>query len=167
VIRRATPEDAEGIARVQGAAWMSAYSGFIDPGRLAERGEVQTRETWEVRLASDRALTWVALEEAAVVGFASAGYAEEEDLASSRVAILLALYVDPERWSQGHGRALHDEAVSWMRSEGYKLGVLWVMAGNGRGRAFYTKAGWTPEPATLVDDPAFWNAPSLRYRMQL
>ena len=167
MIRPAVAADAADIARVQRAAWMSAYSGFIDPGRIAERSERQTEEAWAARLDSSRAVTWVAVAEGAVVGFGTAGFAEEPDLADVRAANLLALYVDPEHWSHGHGRALQGEALAWMRSEGYSVAVLWVMAGNGRARAFYVKGGWTPEPATLLDDEHFWDAPTLRYRRDL
>jgi GNAT superfamily N-acetyltransferase len=165
-VRRAAAEDAAGIAAVQRAAWMASYSGFIDPSRIAERGAQQTEEAWRVRLSGDRAVTWVAADVAGVVvGFCSAGYAEEDDVPGA--ANLLALYVEPETWSRGVGRALHDTALEWMRSEGYREAVLWVMAGNGRARDFYRKAGWVAEPATLIDDPDFWNAPTLRYRRSL
>lgn len=167
-VRRAGVADAAGVAAVQRAAWMSAYSGFIDPSRIAERSAGQTEDAWRVRLSSSRAVTFVAVGEGdAVVGFSSVGYAEEDDLPRETTGTLLALYVEPEQWSRGIGRALHEAALDWMRSQGWTEAVLWVLAGNGRARAFYAKAGWSSEPATLLDDPDFWNAPTLRYRRAL
>ena len=167
MIRRATAGDAAGIARVQAAAWMSAYAGFIDPSKIAAKAE-NGLERWTARVASDRALTWVACDEAGeVLGFVAAGRADETDLPSEQTGCLFALYVDPERWSRGVGRGLLECAVEWMRGEGWTQAVLWVLVGNGRARAFYAKAGWRPEPHTVENDPMFWDAPTLRYRREL
>ena len=52
-----------------------------------------------------------------------------------------ALFVDPKHEQRGYGRLLHDEMVSWLRSQGATH--LWLTTAPGtRAEGFYEKAGW-------------------------
>ena len=58
---------------------------------------------------------------------------------------LCALYVDPDHWDRGIGRALLSAARGRLRSQGFRGAVLWVLAGNIRAERFYTADRWAPD----------------------
>jgi GNAT superfamily N-acetyltransferase len=58
-----------------------------------------------------------------------------------------ALYLIPERWSTGCGRALMGAALDGLRAAAYQRVVLWVLAANARARRFYAQAGFAPDGA--------------------
>lgn len=72
---------------------------------------------------------------------------------------LARLYVDPDRWGTGIGRALHDAAVADLVGRGFPTATLWVLEGNVRARRWYERLGWvqtsgrkaTYEPAGIYD----------------
>lgn len=56
-------------------------------------------------------------------------------------AEIWAIYVRPESWSSGAGRALWLETLRRIVAEGYKSISLWVISGNERA-VFYERAGF-------------------------
>jgi GNAT superfamily N-acetyltransferase len=65
-------------------------------------------------------------------------------LASGRgLGNLRHLYVDPDAWGEGAGRALHDAAVGWCGRAGLASMDLWVLERNERARRMYERWGWT------------------------
>jgi GNAT superfamily N-acetyltransferase len=58
---------------------------------------------------------------------------------------LESLFVVPEHWGGGVGRALHDEALDQIRAAGCGAAELDVMADNARARRFYEKHGWVED----------------------
>lgn len=80
----------------------------------------------------DHGRGWVAEEDGEVVGFA---------VGDARDGNIWALFVHPARESRGHGRALHDAMIAWLRSRG--LERLWLTTdANTRAERFYEAAGW-------------------------
>ena len=162
-VRLATAADAEGIARVQEHGWQVAYR-HLFPVEELDRGGFIVVTRWRERL--DRPprgwTTFVAEEDGEVVGFASVGPSRDE----SGPGELYALYVEPERWSTGAGRALMARAEEQLSSE-YAEGRLWVLEDNPRARAFYERAGWTPDGARKAEERWGVRAPEVRYRKDL
>jgi RimJ/RimL family protein N-acetyltransferase len=62
-----------------------------------------------------------------------------------------AIYVDPDRWSTGTGRALMDTAVAHLHDAGFVEIRLWVLDDNPRARRFYERAGFRADGVTKVD----------------
>lgn len=63
------------------------------------------------------------------------------------------LYVEPDVWGIGVGRALHDDAVDWCGDAGVASMDLWVLEENARARAMYERWGWLVDPdERLVHD---------------
>jgi GNAT superfamily N-acetyltransferase len=56
------------------------------------------------------------------------------------------LYVDPDAWGSGAGRALHDAAVNWCAASVADEMDLWVLEQNRRARDMYERWGWTVDP---------------------
>lgn len=125
---------------------------------------------WEraIREAGGRGITQlVATDDGRVVGFATFGPARPED---ARVGELYAIYVDPDRWGAGYGRALIAAAERGLREAGYAQAVLWVLASNARSRRFYEIAGWAADGATRTEHAVWGREVELRearYRKRL
>ena len=56
-----------------------------------------------------------------------------------------ALYVDPERWGCGVGKALMSVAREHLSQSGFRNALLWVLVGNVRAERFYRLDGWMPD----------------------
>lgn len=158
-IRRATIEDAAGIADVQSRTWLDAYAGIVEREKLEAR--IPGRgERWRRILAAGTP-TWVASEGEVVAGIMSAGPSRDEGAAG--VGELWMLYVAPAAQGRGIGSALTSCAEDQLRAEGFAAATLWVFEQNAVGRAFYERAGWEPDGAGRDDDWAY----EIRYRKSL
>lgn len=162
-VRRATPKDAAGIARVQERGWQAAYR-HVFPAEELDRGGFIQAERWSERLVRppEGWSTFVADHDDEVVGFTSVGPSRDE----SGIGELYAIYVDPEAWSTGAGRALIERAETELARE-YEHAVLWVLEDNPRAHAFYEKAGWEPDGARKVEPRFGVSAAEVRYRKEL
>ena len=78
-----------------------------------------------------------------MVGFVHLAPGRGEDL-SPDTGEVTALYLLQEHWRRGGGRRLMAAATDALRRAGFTEAVLWVLASNERGRAFYEAEEWTP-----------------------
>ncbi len=157
-IRAGSATDATAIARVRRESWHAAYKGII-------AAPIIERATALGGGAADpppyrRTLVAEAGEHPAVVGFASYGperavappaaHPLTADGVTGQVGELYALYVTPQWWSAGVGRALMGSVLAALASDAYRRVVLWVLADNARARRFYERAGFAPDGGTNV-----------------
>lgn len=130
--------------------WRSAYRGLVPDAFLD--GLAVTAELTAARTAMahdpSRALH-VAVLDGAVVGVAAAGPPRDDDLDPDEVTELGALYVLPDHWGEGIGRALL-EGVLARRPRPTQ--ALWVLEANARSRAFYASCGFAPDGHRKVED---------------
>ena len=159
-IRLANGTDAESIAGVQERGWQAAYR-HVFPVEQLDRGGFIFVSRWRERLLRPPRgwSTFVAERDGAVVGFASVGPSRDEP----GIGELYAIYVDPDAWSTGAGRALIEQAEEQLRSE-YAVATLWVLEDNPRARSFYERGGWTPDGARKAEERWGVRAPEVRYR---
>lgn len=140
VLRPARPEDAAGIARVNGDAWRAAYRGIFPDAVLEARGRepdaVERRRRW---MATPGTAAFVAEVEGEVVGFAFAGAPREP--VPGFDAELHALYVHPGRQGQGLGRRLLFAAAAAVEATGRRSWFLWTLRDNRPTRDFYESLG--------------------------
>jgi L-amino acid N-acyltransferase YncA len=145
IVRRAVVGDAEGIARVHTRSWQSAYRGIFSDDYLDALSWEKRFEMWSGRLSSTEPPTnslFVATNhENTVTGFATIGPVRDEDLISRNFFELYAIYVDPDSWSRGVGKALLDAVMSSVPS-GVPGVIPWVLTDNDRGRRFYKSQGF-------------------------
>ncbi|GAB3157257.1 N-acetyltransferase family protein [Amycolatopsis sp. NPDC004378] len=140
MIRPATAADAAAIGEVHVRSWQAAYDGLIPADFLAGLS-AQARATSWARLIGEGNPVLVAEEDGVIAGFAAFGPGR-----------LFALYLLPEYWGRGLGRALHDRVVEEMSGDS---AVLWVLSTNERAKAFYVRQGWVDDGVTqteTVDD---------------
>jgi ribosomal protein S18 acetylase RimI-like enzyme len=159
-IRPATRDDADAVARVQRETWRIAYRDVFPPERLAEDFIDVDRWRRNLETPPDGWTTLVAGDP--VVGFACVGPSRDED----RVGELYAIYVHPERWREGVGRALIERAEEHLAAD-YDQATLWVLAANPRARRFYERAGWRADGAGKEYERWGIAAPEVRYRKRL
>jgi GNAT superfamily N-acetyltransferase len=130
-VRRATPVDADAIARFQTGSWREAYRGLVPQEYLDRVGVDERRVRWRDRLVSGDREVAVAEQGGAVVGVVSwvtAGTLEGLELAS--------LYVATGHHGTGLASTLLGVAI------GTKPAHLWVFEDNPRAQAFYGKHGF-------------------------
>jgi GNAT superfamily N-acetyltransferase len=148
-VRWAGTEDAQAIATIQVESWRAAYRGLVDQDYLDRLAPAERLPRWREGLAEyvwPARGTLVAEEDGTVVGFANLSTGEEAELH--------AIYVRPDAWGTGAGRALMAEAVRQLAKAGCHEVVLWVLATNERARRFYEKAGWHADGAEAPHDVA-------------
>ncbi|VXB37124.1 GNAT family N-acetyltransferase [Nocardioides sp. AX2bis] len=153
VVRRAEPDDAAGIARVHVRGWQVGYRGLLPDAVLDSLSVAERTVGWRERLTHPDpggAATSVAVVADQVLGFSSVGPSRDPD-AAPLTGELWALYVDPDRWRRGTGRALDAAAVEGLARTGTTTATLWVLSTNTRARAFYERQGWRVDGATRVD----------------
>jgi len=143
MIRQATAEDAEAIARVQVMTWRAAYAGIMPAGFLAALSEQKHGEGWRRQLSDSQTVVFVADKNAEVIGFASGGDSRDADRRGE--VEVYAIYVLPEHWGRGIGRELLaklETALANNRGVG-----LWVLRDNRQAIQFYEAAGYRVDGA--------------------
>jgi ribosomal protein S18 acetylase RimI-like enzyme len=137
-LRRATPADADAVARVWRAAWLDGHLGHVPDALLAARGEdyfaeQAVRRAAEVTLATDP--------DGRLLG-----------LTIVRADELVQLAVDGAARRGGVGSALLGAAERDIATRA-PLAWLAVVPGNTRARAFYERNGWSDEGPLSYDSP--------------
>jgi GNAT superfamily N-acetyltransferase len=182
-IRAARAADAAVIATIRAQSWQAAYQGLIPapqlaratgPGSVLRHSEAIRRELWTGMVIA-AAGTGGADSGATVIGFASFGPERGPDGQRGPApgpgherarAELYAIYVIPEYWSTGAGRALMDAALRRAATVGYGSVSLWVLRDNRRARRFYERAGFTlTGDSDVLDD--LGSVTEVRYEMRL
>ncbi|MFR9794325.1 N-acetyltransferase family protein [Streptomyces sp. MS06] len=148
VVREMAAADCERVAEIRVGGWRAAYRGlmpqpFLDGLSVARDAE---RHRERLRRGDGSVLNLVAEQGGELAGWACHGPYRD---GGSRTgdAELYALYVDPDRWGTGVGRALLEESVRRCSAAGRPRMLLWVLRDNTRARRFYERAGFRPDGA--------------------
>jgi ribosomal protein S18 acetylase RimI-like enzyme len=81
---------------------------------------------------------------AEVIGLVSFGTSRDSDAAST-TGELEAIYICPQYWGTGLGRALWLKARDRLKNRGFTMTTLWVLSENSRAIRFYRVAGFLPD----------------------
>ncbi len=158
-VRLASADDSRAIETIRIHAWRVAYRHAFPPDELDALPIDPERWRPRLRVPPPGWATYVAEDAGRVVGFVSVGPSRDE----VGLGELYAIYVDPERWSNGAGRALIAIAEERLASD-YDSALLWVLEDNPRARHFYERAGWTADGARKAEERFGVRAPEVRYR---
>ena len=169
-IRPATVDDAAGVARVHVAAWQVAYRGQVPDSFLNGLSVEQRTAAWIDIIAQtawpERGLLVAEDDQGDIVGFAHVS-ANRDDDAEPGTGEVTAIYIAPDAWRAGIGRALLESASSQLLDAGFTRATLWVLDTNHRARQFYEHLGWRPDGAVKVDDRGAFSLNEYRYLKQL
>lgn len=162
MIRRAVLEDAEAIARLHVRSWQRAYDGIIPADYLDSlSATIDRRAAWWVEHIYQDTVVHVAAPDE-VVGFVNTGVSED-----GKHAELFAIYVDPDHWGEGHGKALFQRGVDHLRTLDFETGILWVLEHNKRARRFYEDRGWTESKRSAILNIGGEDVTEVRYETTL
>jgi GNAT superfamily N-acetyltransferase len=166
LLRAAESADTMSVAYVHVRSWQSAYRGLLPdeyldklrPEDRAQRYDFATRDPQKPQ-------TIVAVEAGSIRGFATTAPSRDADLAG--YAEVYALYVDPDYWGHGMGKALISAARERLVVLGFENALLWVLRGNVRADRFYRKDQWTPDGLQRKDTVWGVTVNEIRYRRKL
>jgi GNAT superfamily N-acetyltransferase len=147
LIRDATIDDAEGMARIQVEGWNRAYASFI-PDQLPASYDIGLRETqWRERLAQPAPGTvhLLAAEGDAILAVASGGPPLRDEVivegnTDEYTCQVYGLYVAPARYGGGIGRRILCELATRFTLQGHENLCLWAFELNPF-RRFYDRLG--------------------------
>jgi ribosomal protein S18 acetylase RimI-like enzyme len=108
-------------------------------------------DRWKEWLRAPDAVTITAERGGCVVGFGTLAPSPDEDSDPARVADMPTLYVHPDHWRVGIGRALCATVVDLARERGYETLTLWTMETNEPARIFYESLGFRADGARKED----------------
>jgi GNAT superfamily N-acetyltransferase len=166
-IRRATIQDSRVIAEIGVAGWQAAYRAIL-PGEFLASLSVDAREVaWRMRLASeegDSAPSWIAARHGRAIAYLSSGPPRDEDV-TPPAAEVYAIYVLPDAWRSGAGRALMAAALDRWGADPATTMVLWVLEANSPARQFYQAMGWRPDGARQLIELGGVKVREVRYRL--
>lgn len=158
MIRLGTPDDAEGVARVHVETWQAAYAHALPREQLQAlslEDAVERSRRWPP--------TFVAEQDGEILGFVSVGSSRDPGTDGE----LFAIYVHPQHWGTGTGRALIQAGEDELRRLGHHDAVLWVLDDNPRARRFYELAGWSPDGAAREIHIFGFDVAEIRYAKRL
>ncbi|MGZ4541139.1 MAG: N-acetyltransferase family protein [Blastococcus sp.] len=169
-IRPATIDDAHALAAVHIASCQGAYRGLLPDDYLDGLRVDRWQARWEQSLTANAwPVRGALLAESGggeTVGFVDLVPSRDGDAAAATGEVT-SLYVVPEHWGAGIGRALMTGAVDRLREAGFAQATLWVLRDNTRARRFYELAGWatdgTQKDAVVAGVPVT----EIRYRRGL
>lgn len=164
-VRAAVPADAQQVAAVHVRAWRAAYRGLLAQEYLdgLTADAMAGRYTFG-RVGLRLPLTVVAIERAAVRGFATTGLCRDPEFPNH--GELLAIYVDPDHVGAGIGRLLMTAARVRLRRLGLSAALLWVLDDNAPAQRFYESDGWRPDGTAREQAYGGRAVRQLRYRCE-
>jgi len=140
-VRRAVPDDAEGIAKVHVDSWRTTYKGIIPDkvldGLSYERRAKVRRQHLEEN--DPKHCCFVAeAHDGQIIGFTVAG--QRRDGNENYSGELYAIYVFKEFHGIGAGKALFSATMKWLSDNGHTSMLIWVLVDNPTVQ-FYEKMG--------------------------
>jgi ribosomal protein S18 acetylase RimI-like enzyme len=146
--RSATVEDAAALANVEVKSIQYAYQNFMPSSYLEKIDVPDKTKRWENALQSTRDhRVVVAVHDETVVGFVGAGKTKQEN-----VGFITNLFILPEYWGAGIGKALMAKAMDVFRDFKFNAANLYAYCDNTRARRFYERLGWTLNGQTYTQD---------------
>jgi ribosomal protein S18 acetylase RimI-like enzyme len=137
-IRTGRADEAPAFAELHLRTALHAYAAIFPPEAPAPT-VAELCAAWSETLRSDeRRAVFVAETNGDPVGVVVGG----PDPLDGVSGHLSRLYVQPELWGRGIGRALHDRCIGHLRDGGFELASLWVLEANPRARSWYERLGW-------------------------
>lgn len=137
-VREAALADADAIRRVAERGWKATY-GHILPTETIDTAldEWYTVDGTRAAIEREDIGYFVAERAGDVVGYVSGGSTDEDG-----VAVLGAIYVDPNCWNEGIGTALLETFETFCREQGDETIRFRVLSENDVGASFYKRHGY-------------------------
>lgn len=156
MIRKAVQADIPAIAALHIEGWKAAYGGLVDQAYLDSLSADHRIQDWQGWMAAGESSTLIAEQNGRPAGFITTGRTKTPPPGSSPIrplysAEVYALYLHPDVWRQGIGRALLKQAAADLKDQKHSSLCLWVLDGNARAKAFYERMGGQKVGSKIVD----------------
>ncbi|MGN1340032.1 MAG: GNAT family N-acetyltransferase [Oscillospiraceae bacterium] len=155
-IRQMLPQDDGEVCRMYVKSWQTGYKGLLPQEYL----DSLSPERWRGRFTGLPG-SFVITDGETIVGHSCARPAADENM--SGWGEVWTLYVLPEYWGRGYGRALLENSVSWLNEQGFDRVYLWALDSNTRARRFYEHCGFCETQDALECDIAGITVTDIRY----
>jgi ribosomal protein S18 acetylase RimI-like enzyme len=151
LIREATIEDVEAIARVHVQAWRETYRALMPEALLAglsveQRAAMRTKV---ILKTAEAPCLWVSEDCGRIVGFGCIGKAHDSALGAHGEILAINFLADVKR--RGLGTALFRHLLRLLKQRGYASAGLWVLSTNELARRFYEIRGGKQGTTRSVD----------------
>jgi GNAT superfamily N-acetyltransferase len=142
-IRKPDCNDVSAIAALHIVAWQQAYIGMVPDHVLKDLSLERFTSRWLERIENPKSSEHVrvAVSKGEVMGFAMFGESREAMNLPQSFGEIYALYVNPNHWRKGVGKALIQYVISWFDANRYPGVFLWTLKANDQARRFYENAG--------------------------
>lgn len=155
----------DGLSETAIEAWREGFRGIVpdhvDPRRAWSRERVAER----LRGPGDGSYILAAEVDGRICGLCLMGPSRDVGAPRSEAEIV-ALYVRPDHWRSGIGRALVTAALDRFVAEGYEEAIVWTLAESPRNIAFYEALGFRLDGGTQRR-PSFGSPLEVRFRLPL
>ena len=141
MLRLAELRDVEAIADVHVKSWQAIYRGHMSDDYLDNLSVDRRAEYWANSIRRNPSGIAVVEAQSKVVGFVALGVSRDVD-AGPDTGEIIAIYLVPNRWRQGLGRALMSWSIETARANRWTKMSLWVLKENAQARSFYEAVGW-------------------------
>ena len=130
IIRRATRKDSKDIAHVVTLGWNQTYKGLVPEFFLEHLKENEDERAKKMQEHFDEEFNnQLVLEvDKKIVGFVRYGKCDDEDYKG--IGEIFALYIIDGYKCYGFGKKLVDEAIKYLKEDGYKDMVICCLVGN-------------------------------------
>jgi GNAT superfamily N-acetyltransferase len=142
-IRKPDYNDVPAIAALHITAWRQAYAGIIPQQVLDELSVDESINRWQERIEKPKSTEQllIVVNNDDVLGFAMFGESREAMNLPQAYGEIYALYVHPNHWRKGAGKALIHNAFKWFDENHFPGVYLWTLKENRQARSFYENAG--------------------------
>ena len=138
-IRPASEADAERVVRIYVDSWNASFGELLSQADRTVTPDLVAR--WRRDLSRPVPHRWwVAEAFGSIVG--CAGIGPSRDPGDPSIGELDSIFVDEPHWRTGVGRALIAVAHRHLARDGYRVAILWTVAGYRQGIDFYQAMGW-------------------------
>ena len=151
-LRRATPADADAMARLHVDDWRAAYRGLVPDAFLDGLAYDRRAQRFRESLSAQAEETYLAEQDGNLLGMLTIGACRDEDVNHEITGEIWGIYLAPQYWRQGTGSVLCRYGERLLSGGGFQIATLWVFAGNERARRFYEAMGYTTDGASQVRD---------------
>jgi ribosomal protein S18 acetylase RimI-like enzyme len=150
-VRQATHADARRIAQIHVETWRGAYRGHMPDSVLDALDADKRTFFWKNHLGKQPHGIFVVESGKPIIGFCDLVPSRDKDSNPNEVGEIAAIYVLPEFWRKGAGKALCHFSLQAAKLQKYSSVTLWVLTSNAAARKFYEAMGLRLDGATKVE----------------
>ena len=140
IIRKASMDDVNDIARIHVNSWQEAYKGLM-PQRFIESYTFDKRhKLWTNIIERELAAVFVAVSHDECLGFLCVG--QLKSMEDTQTYELSSIYINSSYIGVGIGQSLYKECEKYLLVRGAEQVTVWALDSNKRALNFYAKLGF-------------------------